>query len=89
MLIVNRNENGECTFNFLLETSFGLRVLPLPASVRLRVYPPYVHQHWACPLNNLWPIQARITKLRPEVKNTLVKIPIVWELIDFDFQGQV
>ena len=32
---------------------------------------------WACPHHNSPPIQARITKFRPEVQNTLVKILIV------------
>ena len=32
---------------------------------------------WACPHHNSSPIQARITKFRPEVQNTLVKIPII------------
>ena len=32
---------------------------------------------WACPHHHSSPIQARITKLGPEVQNTLVKIPIV------------
>ena len=34
-------------------------------------------QPFACPHDNLWPIQARITKFGPEVQNTLVKICIV------------
>ena len=33
-----------------------------------------VCQHWACPCNDLWVIQTRITKFGPEVKNTFVKI---------------
>ena len=32
---------------------------------------------WACPHHNSSSIQAKITKFGPEVKNTLVKIPIV------------
>ena len=32
---------------------------------------------WACSHHNSPPIQARITKFRPQVQNTLVKIPIV------------
>ena len=32
---------------------------------------------WACPSDNLSPIQARTTKFGPEVQNTLVKNPIV------------
>ena len=32
---------------------------------------------WACPHHNSPPIHARITKFGPEVRNTLVKIPIV------------
>ena len=49
---------------------FGLRVcrslrLSARASVRYMRWP--VHQPWACPRDNLWPIPARITKLGPEV----------------------
>ena len=32
---------------------------------------------WACPDHNSSPIQVRITKLRPEVENSLVKVPII------------
>ena len=44
---------------------------------------------WACSHHNSPPIQARITKFRPEVQNTLVKIPIVLGAIDLDLQGQI
>ena len=39
---------------------------------------PYVTvcQPWTCPCDNLWPVQARITKYGSEVQNNLVKIPI-------------
>ena len=36
-----------------------------------------VRQSSVCPDDNLSPAQATITKIRPEVQNTLVKIPIV------------
>ena len=32
---------------------------------------------WVCPHHNSSPIQAKITKFRPKVQNTLVKIPII------------
>ena len=35
-----------------------------------------VCQPWACLCDNLWPIEARITKFGPEVQNTLIKVPI-------------
>ena len=44
---------------------------------------------WACPHHNSSPIQARITKLGPEVQNTLVEIPIVLGAIDLGLQGQI
>ena len=63
---------------FLPEASIGLRVLPLPASVR-----PSVRQsvrpsvrHQVFPRDNSSPVQARITKFGPYVSKTLVKIPI-------------
>ena len=37
-----------------------------------------VRQSSVCPDDNLWPAQATITKIGPEVQNTLVKIPIVF-----------
>ena len=37
-----------------------------------------VHQSRACPDDNSSPIQARITKFRPEMQNTLVWVPIVF-----------
>ena len=51
--------------SFLPEASFGLRVLSLPASVCV------------CPQNNSGPVQARITRFRAKMQNTLVKAPIV------------
>ena len=36
------------------------------------------------PHHNSSSVEARITKFGPEVQNTLVKIPIVWGLIDVD-----
>ena len=71
-----------CIIILLPEASFGLRVLSLPASV-----PPSVRQsvrpsvrHQVCPCDNYWTVQARITKLGPEVQNNLVKIPnVLWD----------
>ena len=64
-------------FFYIPEAGFGLQVLSLPASVcvcvRLSVCKPF-----ACPHDNLWPIQTRITKLGQEAQNTLVKICIVF-----------
>ena len=34
-------------------------------------------------------IQARMTIFRPDVQNTLVKIPIILGAIEFDLQGQM
>ena len=41
------------------------------------------------PHHNSSPIQARITIFRPDVQNTLVKIPIVLGAIDVDVQGEM
>ena len=78
-------KTGKCkaTFNSIKSTdalqqlSFaiftqGLRLLPLLASFCLCVH----ESTWACPHNNLSPIQA-ITKFGTEVQITLIKIPIV------------
>ena len=65
-------------YRLLPEASFGLRVLPLPASV-------CVYQSLACPHDNSPPVQARITKFGPEKQNTLVKIPIVLLFFFFFF----
>ena len=43
--------------------------------------------YWACPHHNSSPIQARITKFGPEVRNTLFKIPIVVFFVSFFFGG--
>ena len=52
--------------HLLPEASFGLRVLSLPASVGVRVC---VRQPLACPRDIASPVQVRITKDGPEVKN--------------------
>ena len=80
-----------CQFILLPETSFGLRVLSLPASVCmpvcLSVCPSVclsvrlsvclsVCQSLACPRSNSGPVQARITKFWPKMQKTLVKVPI-------------
>ena len=62
-------------YAFLLEASFGLRVLSSPASVGLCVrvcVGVCVYQSRACPHDNSSPIQAWITKLGPEMQNALV-----------------
>ena len=65
--------------SFLPEASFGHRVLSSPASVGLCVCVCMcVYQSRACPLDNSSPSQARITKFRPEMQNTLVWVPIVF-----------
>ena len=61
---------------FLPETSFGLRVLSLPASVCVCVCLS-VCQSLACPRDNSGPVQARIAKFGPKMQKTLVKVPIV------------
>ena len=48
-----------------------------------------VRQSSVCPDDNLWPAQATITKIRPEVQNTLVKIAIVLGFIDIDLQREI
>ena len=48
-----------------------------------------VRQSSVCPDDNLSPAQATITKIGPEVQNTLVRIPIVFGFIDLDLQGQI
>ena len=63
---------------FLPEASFGLRVLSLPASVCVCLSVCLsVCQSRVCPRDNSSPVQPRITKIGPEVRKTLVKIPIV------------
>ena len=61
----------------LPEASYGLRVLSSPASVCVCVCV-CVRQSLDCPDDNLSPAQATITKIGPEVQNTLVKIPILF-----------
>ena len=41
------------------------------------------------PHHNSSPIQTRISKFGGEVQNTLVKVTIVCEVIDLDFQGLI
>ena len=64
------------TQDFLLEASFGRRVLSLPAPVCLSIHLS-VCQSQVCPHDNSSLVQAKSTKFRPEVENTLVKILIV------------
>ena len=78
-------------FILLPEASFGLRVLSSPASVGLCPCV-CVYQSQACPHDNSSPIQARITKFKPEIQNTFVLVPIVFggDLdLDLDLQGQI
>ena len=54
--------------------------------VRVCVYV-CVYQSLACPRDNSWPVQARITKFGPEKQNTLAKIPIgFFFLVFFTFE---
>ena len=48
-----------------------------------------VHQPFASLRANMWPIQVRITKLGPEVQNTLDKISVVLGVIGIDLQSQI
>ena len=48
-----------------------------------------VYQSLACLLDNLGPVQARITKFGPKMQNFLIKVPIVLEVIDIDLQGKI
>ena len=43
---------------------------------------------WACPHHKSSSVQARITKIKPDVQNPLVKIPIVFE-IDVGLRDQI
>ena len=66
---------------FLPEACFGLRELSLPACIHICVCVclsvcPCIRQSRACPRDK-WPVKASITKFWPEVRNNLVKIPIV------------
>ena len=45
--------------------------------------------HFACPRDNWWPVQARIPKFGPKMQKTLVKVPIVLGAIDLDLHGQI
>ena len=75
-------------FEFLPEASFGLWVLSSPASVCLSVCL-CVYQSLACPHDNSSAVHARITKFGWETQNTLVKMPIIFGVIDLDLQGQI
>ena len=66
------HKNIHTFITFLPEANFGLQVLSLPASVCVCVNV-CVCQPRACLHHN---IQAKITKFRPEMENTLVKITI-------------
>ena len=48
-----------------------------------------VCQSRACPRDNLSSVQVKTTILGLEVENTLVNIPIVWGVLDFDRQGEI
>ena len=60
----------------LPKASFGLRVLSLPASVCVCVCMS-VCQSRVCLRDNSSPVQARITKFRVQMQNTLVRVLIV------------
>ena len=76
-------------YHFLAEASFDLRVLSLLLTVCVRpsVRPSVRHQD--CPCDNLWLVQARITKCWPEGQNNLVWVCIISGAIDVDLQGQI
>ena len=58
---------------FLLEDTFGFRVLSLHASVGMSVC------QSVCPHDNSGPIEARITKFRPKMQNGLLKVlAVLW-----------
>ena len=46
---------------------------------------------WACPCNNLSPVQAKIAKLGPHEKRktTWLRPLLFWDFIDFELQGQI
>ena len=75
-------------YQFSTETTFGGYCHCLHLSVHVCVCP-RVRQPWACLRDNLWLIQARITKFGPEVQKTLVKISIVLGAIILDIQSQI
>ena len=58
----------------LTEDSLGLRLSSLPASMCVCECV-CVCQSQAFPCDNSWPVQARLTKFEPKVKNTFVKSP--------------
>ena len=52
---------GWLTLTFKVKCNFNIKISPF----------------WACPRDNPSPVQARATKFRPQVQNTLIKVPIV------------
>ena len=81
LTILSRTPCAKQLWPLLPEASYGLRVLPSPASVCVCVCVCVcVHQLSVCLDDNLSPAQATITKIGPEVQNTLVKIPFVFGL---------
>ena len=72
----------------LPKTSFGLRVLSLPAYVCLSVHLCVNH---LLVYDNSRPVHARITNLGPNMWKTLPNIPIILFCggIDLDHQGQI
>ena len=77
----------------LPEASFGLRVLSLPASVcpcvRVSVNPGL--SQWACPHDELSPVQVRITIFGSYIHKWLRSILFcgVGRVVDLDLQGQI
>ena len=44
---------------------------------------------FACPSDNSSHVPARIAWFRQKMQNILLKVPIVWGLIELDFPGQI
>ena len=84
VIFIGYKENRRGTF--LLEAGFGPQVLSSSASVCLSVC---VYQSLDCSHDNSSAVEARITKFRSEMQSTLVQVPMVWGMIDFDLQGQI
>ena len=80
LLCGNGEPNSMLRPSFLLEASFGFRVLSSPASVCVCVSVcQSVRQSLACPHDNSGPVQARIAKFGPKVYKTLIKISVVFD----------
>ena len=70
------NLDQRCKTPWLRSLSFQGPINLWPSRSNLRSKSKFT-PFWVCPHHNSSPIQARITKCGPEMRNTLVKIPIV------------